>query len=263
MSKYKLMVISVVLLAGMMFTGCSTVKQWSADVQDWYSAKQLEWREARQKELKQLAALPPAQMVVVSPKPDITNCAITNAICAKLSCDLFNMAQPKMKAYIAFAETSREYTGFVNDIQYYMEEEKLPVQEACKKVADAVKAADAKRPDDQKIWPKIVKGVNAARTLGTENQLAPIMELSSRRLGVSAMLGKNLKRMDKLQKKFKDAKKKKEIDENTYRQCIGVIMSRRAECAAINNQLNLTSRCISFMRDQYSRMKDLEKYAAE
>ena len=153
--------------------GCSTVKELTSSAQEWYSAQQVKWRERKEKEYKQLVALPPAQMIVSS-HPGI-------ASCAQASCALFNEAQSKMKAYIAFAETSHEYVGFVNDIQYYVEEEKLSAQEACAKVKSAVLAADAKLPEEEKVWPKILRGYAAASVLGPQNELSRIAALSSRR----------------------------------------------------------------------------------
>ena len=85
-----------------------------------------------------------------------------------------------MKAYVAKVESCREYTGFMNDIRYYVEEEKLSNKEACRKVCDAVIAADANRAGGQKIWPKIQKGIVAANELDPKKQLAKIALLIAR-----------------------------------------------------------------------------------
>ena len=150
-----MMIAGAIALIGVM-TGCLTMSP-------------EERREAYAKEYERLAALPPAE-VVQSPNKAISDCA-------KLSCDLFNEVQPLMKAYATAVENRREYTGFMNDVRYYVEEEGMSNKDACKKVHDAVIAADAKLPADQKVWPKIQKGIVAANQLDPRSSL-PILRCS-------------------------------------------------------------------------------------
>lgn len=219
--KKGLIVIGAVALAGVM-TGCFTMSP-------------EERREAYQKEYSRLAALPPAQMVQ-SPNPDIANCA-------KLSCDLFNEVRPMMKAYVDKTESNREYTGFMNDIQYYVKEEKMSEKDACKKVADAVIAADADRPDDQKVWPKIKKGIAAANELEPKKQLAQI----------ALLLARNSEIVNSIQR-FKDSDAFKNMD-------IQGKIARGKECSAIIDQSEDTGKCLYFLQDQYTRVLMLELYA--
>ncbi len=228
--------------------GCSTVKESWRATQDWYAEQQVKWREAQEEEYRRLASLPPAE-VVASPNPAI-------AMCARQSCDLFNVAQPKMLAYVAKTETSREYTGFMNDIKYLVEEKKMSEQEACRKVADAVIAADANRPDDEKVWPKIQRGLAAAKLLGTKSERDQMLGLSRRRAEIAEAVGKICKNLRKVQKALKHEKNK------TVRQAAEEeIMKRTAECAAIQGQLSESQKCISLMYDQQSRVAELENYA--
>ena len=227
-----------IVLTSVVLAGCSTLSEW-------YAEQQLKWREAQEREYKRLAELPPAQMVK-SPDRDI-------AACAKQCCDLFNVAQPKMRAYIIKIETSREYVGFINDVQYCIEEEKMSNTEACKKVKDAVVAADANRPDDEKVWPKILKGWEAARQLGPKADELLILELNHRHIATCARMGKIYKKLRKSQKELKNEKNKTAKQERAAE-----LMNRLAECAAIQKQLSDASKCISFMMNQYSRVKELE-----
>lgn len=190
-------------------------------------------RAAYQKEFERLAKLPPAQMVA-SPNPSV-------ASCAKLSCDLFNEVHPMMKAYVAKVETNREYTGFMNDIQYYVKEEKMSNQAACKKVKDDVIAADANRPADQKLWPKIQRGIAAANELDPKKQLAQIAILAAR----NAAIGKTAKDLPK------------SFSNEDY---MGKV-KRGNECSAISKQLAESAECLAYLGDQYSRVIELENSA--
>lgn len=216
----KLTVVSVVVLIGAIIAGCATTSP-------------EEKRAAYQKEYSRLASLPPAQMVV-SPNYDVANCA-------KLSCDLFGEVQPMMKAYVAKTESSREYTGFMNDVQYYVKEEKMSNQDACKKVADAVIAADANRPDDQKVWPKIQKGIVAANELDPKTQLAQIALLVARNLEI--------------------AKSVKALPNSLAKEDFMSKAQRLQEISAISKQLTDMLECLYFLQDQYTRVVELEAYA--
>ena len=192
-----------------------------------------ERREAFQKEFERLSNLPPAVMVA-SPNKDVANCA-------KLSCDLFNEIHPLMKAYAAKVESNREYTGFMNDIQYYVKEEKLSNQEACKKVKDAVVAADAERPADQKVWPKVQRGIAAANELDPKKQLVQIATLVARNAEIE-------KSVSDLPKSFSNEDFASKV-------------KRGDECSAISKQLAESAECLVYLGDQYSRVIELENYA--
>ena len=193
-----------------------------------------EQRAKYQEEFTQFAALPPAKMVA-SPNRAIADCA-------KLSCDLFNEMHPMMKAYVAKVEASREYTAFMNEVRYCVEEEKLSNQDACKKVYDAVIAADANRPDGEKLWPKIHQGIVAANELDPKKQLAQIAVLVARNSNIT----KSAKDLPKAFSKEKDFRVKAQ---------------RASECAAITKQLVDVLRCLNYLGDQYSRVMEIENYS--
>lgn len=211
----KLTALSAGALVAVVVSGCATV------------------RDAYQKEFERLSALPPAAPVM-SPNRDIANCA-------RFSCDLFNEVHPLMKAYVAKTETSLEYAGFMNDVQYYVDEEKMSNEDACKKVAEEVIAADANRPDDQKLWPKIQKGIFAARELDPKAQLVKIGLLVVRNTEI-------VQSVQKLPDTFKNE------------DMMGKA-KRGAECAAISAQLAESLECLHFLGDQYTRVLALEAYA--
>ena len=245
---HKLTKILAFLLAGVIFAGCSTI-------QEWYETQKLKWREAQEQEYRRLAALPPAQLVVQSPRRDI-------AICAKESCDLFNVAQPKMRAFIALTENSYEYRGYCNDVQYYIEQEKMSSAEAQKKVRDAVIAGDANRPDGEKVWPKIVKGAEAARQFGFASEREQFLALQVRQLEIYARLVKIIQNLNKERKELRKLAKEKMISKAERREREVVIGQRISECMAIQGQVALSGRCISFMIEQYNRVMELESDAA-
>lgn len=218
----KLMMVAGAVALGGIMTGCFTMSP-------------AERRAAYQEEYARLAALPPAQMIV-SPSPEISNCA-------KLSCDLFNEVHPIMKAYVDKTETNREYTGFMNDIKYLVEEEKMSEQDACKKVAEDVIAADANRPDDQKVWPKIKSGIAAANELDPKQQLVKI----------AVLIARNLEIVKSVQA-FKDSAAFKNMD-------FQAMLVRGKECAAIVNQSEDTGKCLYFLQEQFTRVVLLDIYA--
>lgn len=213
------LVLFVAALVGLMVTGCFTMSP-------------EEQREAYQKEFARLAALPPAGQVA-TPDPDLANIA-------KLSCDLFNEVQPMMKAYAAKVESSREFTGFMNDVQYYVKEEKMSEKDACKKVMDDVVASDAKRAEGEKVWPKIQKGIAAANELDPKKQLVQIATLIARNTEISKSV-----------QGFKESPAFKNGDYQAK-------LARANECGEILNQLEETGKCLYFLQDQFTRVVELD-----
>lgn len=228
----------VVMAIGFALVGCSSIKDGLTATQEWYAARRVEWRKAKENEYKRLATMPPVEEVE-SPDHGISQCA-------RQSADLFNEAQKKMKAYVDFVENCREYTGFINDIQYYVKEERLLRDEACRKVVAEVKAADAKLPDDQKLWPRIKRSAAAAEELGPKDELNVILGLDSRVVELRNWLVK--KQSELLELREKGKKNRSRIVE---------IDKRLAECSAVGVQLNDASQCISFMIDQHNRVDAL------
>lgn len=190
-------------------------------------------RAAYQEEFNRFKALPVAEQVA-SPNKEIS-------ACAKLSCDLFNEFHPMMKAYVAKVDSSREYVGFMNDIRYYVEEEGLANDAACKKVSDDVKVADMARADGDKLWPKICQGIAAARELDPKKQLIQIANLTVRNKNI-------VERVKKLPDSFKD-------------ESFQAKLQRSKECSAISEQLADVGECLLFLGDQYSRVVELEGFA--
>lgn len=210
----KLTMIAGAMLAGVILTGCATS------------------RDSWQKEYARLASLPPGQMVV-SPDPNVAGIA-------QASCDVFTEVQSVMKAYVDKTESSRAYMGFMNDVAYYVKEEKLSNEEACKKVYDAVIAADANRPADQQVWPQVAKGIAAANELDPKKQLAQLALLTARNLKVVEDV-QNLK--DSFQGDFV------------------TIAQRSREGTAILVQTKDSAECLVFMGDQFRRVLVLKNYA--
>ncbi|MGN0832194.1 MAG: hypothetical protein ACI4RD_00930 [Kiritimatiellia bacterium] len=215
-----LKVVSEAAIGAVLLSGCSTMT--------------MEERRAEYaKEYAALAALPPAQRIV-SPNRAVDDCA-------RLSHDLFNTVQPLMKAYVSSVENSYEYAGFMNDVRYYVEEEKLSVQAACRKVVDAVVAADANRPADQKVWPKIQKGIVAANALEPKKMLVRIGVLIARNAEIT-------RSVSRLPGAFKHEDMMAKV-------------RRGVECSAISAQLARSLECLVYLSDTYTRVLELEAYA--
>ena len=223
--KKVMMVVGAIAFTTLM-TGCSMLEPAKLSPE--------EQRAKYQEEFTQFAALPPAQRVH-SPNRAIADCA-------KLSCDLFNEMHPMMKAYVAKVESSREYTAFMNEVRYCVEEEKLSNKDACKKVYDAVIADDAKRPDGEKLWPKIHNGIVAANELDPKKQLAQIAVLIARNSNIT----KSAQELPKAFSKEKDFRVKAQ---------------RASECAAVLKQAMDCLVCLNYLSDQYSRVVELDNYA--
>ena len=251
---HKSIAVFATAFCGMAFTGCNTMSEYWKSTQEWYETQQLKRREAQENEYKRLAALQPAQ-VVFTPSRDI-------AICAQQSCDLFNVAQPKMRAYVALTENSYEYRGYINDVQYYIDEEKMSRDEAQKKVRDAVIAGDLNRPEEEKIWPKVLKGAEAARQFGTESESKQFLALRASHLEIEARLAKITQALFRFRKDLKKAEKNKQISKESRMEQESAIMQRLAECAAVQRQLSDAGKCISFMEEQCNRVREFEKEAA-
>lgn len=217
----KATMIAGALLASVIFTGCATGRDSGQPDRDF-------WR----KEYARLAALPPGRMVVSS-DPHIAGIART-------SCDVFTEVQSIMKAYVDKTESSREYTGFMNDVAYYVKEEKLSNADACKKVHDAVVAADANRPADQQVWPKIAKGIAAANELEPAKQLARLALLTVRNQTVA-----------------RDVKKLK----HSFKGDFMTVACRTLEIVAICDQTMDSVECLVFLGEQFRRVLVLENYA--
>lgn len=189
-----------------------------------------ESRAARQKKYSRLYSLPPAEPVPSSNEEV--------SICAQLSCDLFNEVHPLMKAYVDKIDSNREYISFMNDVRYYVEEEKMSNADAIKKVVDAVIAADVNLPDKEKLWPKIQKGVAATKELDPKTQLIKLTELIARSKNVT-------ERVAKLPVSFMNESLQDKFD-------------RVRECFAIGKQLADVKKCLIFLVDQYLRVVELE-----
>jgi len=188
-------------------------------------------REKVQEEYARLAALPPAERIHA---PDKTIDDL-----GRLSCDLFNEVHPLMKAYVAASETHREYIGFMNDIQVCVQEEKLSNEEACKKVSAAVMAEDANRPADQKVWPRIVEGINAANALDPAKMLKDLVVLTARN-------AQFIKSAAELKNSFKG------FDAATIKKASAV--------GKISEQLATTGECLVFLTEKFRQVQVLKYY---
>ena len=273
---------SAAALATCVATGCASMRNAWHQLEDEYEAMELRQAQKLREEFERLSALPPATPVP-SPHRDVANSA-------RLGCDLFNDAHSYMKAYVAMSETSLLYQGYLNDAKACAEEEKISMQEAYKKIAAEVVAADAKRPDDQKIWPLIEKSIAAANVLSTktrstldlDNQITNLkfhlLDLKRAFLNgdPSGRIVQKSKRgkQDNGKKKGKDILK--DVGKNLAKELTvdaeywaargrpdlnDLCKARVAECDAVYRQLAEADNCLNIINEQSSRVNKLERDA--
>lgn len=208
-------ILAVCAVGASLLTGCFTMS-----------------REEVAKEYERLTSLPPAARILSPCKPvdDV----------ARASYDLFNFVQPLLKEYVAATTNHREYTGFMNDVQFVMKDENLSREEAMKKVVATILEEDKARAEADKVWPKVMIGWQAADALDPVKKLAEIARLALRN-----------------QEIVKSAKALPKAFDNED------LMSkaqRGAECYKILGQLAESAECLGFLGEQYRRVQLLKNY---
>lgn len=211
----KLMMVAGVAALVVMIAGCATVT-----------------REDIAKEYERVAALPPAERIH-SPNKAVDDFG-------RLSFDLYNYCHPLLKNYVAATTNHRQYTGFMNDVQFVMKSEGLSEEDAMAKVCALVQEEDQARPEAEKVWPKIVEGWAAANALDPAKQLAEIARLLLRNheIVVSAQA---------LPNSFKN--------EDFIGQA-----QRAVEVGLITAQLAQTTEMLGFLGEQFRRVQKLKTY---
>lgn len=153
----------------------------------------------------------------------------------------YAFAHKNMKEFVDFTTNHREYLGFLNDIKFYMEEEKLDEKAAMEKVVKGIQAEDAKVTDPkEKVWPRIVAAIKASESLKIENKLGEIAV-------VVAANVKNAKTVADLKNSFKG------FDAPT--------IAKGIACVEIAGQALFTSECLGFIAEQYRRTLKAKYYA--
>lgn len=125
-------------------------------------------REKMAKEYERLAALPPAAP---------NHCPYDRALdrLGVAVSENYNFAHKLMKEFVGATENRREYLGFLNDVAFYVEEEKMEEAAAMERVMKEIQEEDAKIADPkEKVWPRVVEGINATYALNPEQKLAEI-----------------------------------------------------------------------------------------
>ena len=207
--------IAVAVIVGVFITGCATMT-----------------REDIAKEYERVAALPPAERIL-SPNKQVDDVA-------RLSFDQYNFCHPLLKEYVAATTNHREYTGFMNDVQFLMKSEGLSEEDAMAKVCALVQEEDKARPDAEKVWPRIEAGWAAADALDPAKKLAEIARLVIRNQEIGASV-KDLPRSF--------------MDEDLMGK-----VQRGVEVSGITAQLAQTAEMLAFLGEQYRRVQKLKTY---
>lgn len=144
------------LLALVVTTGCNSVT-----------------RDKMAQEYDRLAALPPA-----APNHCASDQAL-DSLGVAVSAN-YNFAHKLMKEFVGATENRRAYLGFLNDVAFYVEEEKMEEAAAMERVAKEIQEADAKIEDPkEKVWPRVVEGINATNALNPEQKLVEIAPVAA------------------------------------------------------------------------------------
>ena len=207
--------LAVAAVVGSFIAGCATVS-----------------REDIAKEYERVAALPPAKRIL-SPNKQVDDVA-------RLSFDLYNYCHPLLKNYVAATTNHRQYTGFMNDVQFVMKNEGLSEADAMAKVCALVQEEDKARPDAEKVWPRIVKGWAAANALDPAKQLAEIARLVIRNQEI--------------------VKSAKELPNSFKNEDFMGKAKRASEVSLITAQLAQTAEMLAFLGEQYRRVQKLKTY---
>ena len=191
-------------------------------------------REKMAKEYERLAALPPAAP---------NHCPYDRALdrLGVAVSENYNFAHKLMKDFVGATENRRAYVGFLNDVAYYVEEEKMEETAAMERVVKEIQAADEKIADPkEKVWPRVVEGINATNAL---NPVQKLQELAP----VAAATLRAIAECEQLKNSFNG------FDATTIEKgiCAGKIIVQGKEA----------SECIAFLTIQLQRTIKAKYYA--
>lgn len=191
-------------------------------------------RDAMQKEYDRLAA--------VTPEPPV-RCSVDRAI-DDLGVAVgvnYAFAHKLMKEYVDATTNHREYIGFLNDVKYYMEEEKLDEKAAFEKVVAGIMEQDAKAASpEEKVWPRVVAGMKAVDALSPENklkELAPVVIATAKCISTAKELKNSFKGFD------------------------ATTVEKGIACVKILEQGVYTTECLAFLTEQFKRVLVAKYYA--
>ena len=191
-------------------------------------------RDAMQKEYDRLAA--------VTPEPPV-RCSVDRAI-DDLGVAVgvnYAFAHKLMKEYVDATTNHREYIGFLNDVKYYMEEEKLDEKAAYEKVVAGIMEQDAKAASpEEKVWPRVVAGIKAVDALSPENklkELAPVVIATVKCISTAKELKNSFKGFD------------------------ATTVEKGIACVKILEQGVYTTECLAFLTEQFKRVLVAKHYA--
>ena len=191
-------------------------------------------RNAMQDEYKRLSTTPPEPPARCEYDRAIDNLGVAVGVNYAFSHKL-------MKEYVSATENRREYLGFLNDVKYYIDEEKLDEKAAVDKVVKGIMAEDEKITNpEEKVWPRVVEGINATNSLKIENKLKEIIP-------VLAANAKNLKTVTELK--------------NSFNGLDATVIAKGVACAKIAKQATFTAECLTFIAEQFRRTLVARYYA--
>ena len=191
-------------------------------------------RDAMTKEYNRLAALPP---VYCNHCPEDKALDSLGVAVSKS----YNFAHKLMKEYVAATETQRAYLGYMNDIEYYVTEEKMEEEAAANRVMKEIQESDVQVANpEEKMWPQVVIGIQATNALKPAQKLQEIAP-------VALAVAQAIKDCNKLKDSFKG------FDQATVAKgiCAGKIIKQATD----------TAECLAFLSIQFKRAIQAQTYA--
>ena len=154
----------------------------------------------------------------------------------------YAIAHKWMKEFVDATTNSREFIAFMNDVNYYMEEEKLDHKAAVEKVYKEILAADEKIADPkEKVWPRVAAGINAVNSL---------MNVKAKQAEIKAVIAATKKTIAGAQK-LKDSFKGFDAD----------TIAKGLACVQITKQATATFECLVFLSVQFENTRAATFYA--
>ena len=191
-------------------------------------------RNAMQEEYQRFAAQAPQPVVRCKVDKPIDDLGVAVGV-------NYNFAHKLMKEFGDATANHREYIGFLNDVNYYVEEEKFDEKAAFEKVKNDIIANDAKiEKAEDKVWPRVVAGIKATDALKLESKLQEIIPVIAANL-------KMVESISKLSKSFKG------FDATT--------IEKGLACTAIAKQAAWTAECLVFLEEHFRRTLLAKTYA--
>lgn len=159
---------------------------------------------------------------------------------ASASAKVYGFTVKSLDEYISATDNSRQYRGFLNEMEDLMAvDSNLTKEQARTQALEAIRLSDEGKPEEEKVYQHVVDGYNAVQALKPSNKLKEVLALTI------------------------EAKKVADSAKNLSSSFKGFDMENMANAKSANNILNqatYTLDALGFLERQYSFNKVMEGY---